>query len=151
MNHADEILKELPDLCDKLLEQDPHELKNLTAGKICKLLGKESGGVYLFSKKNGEPDDCDYYAYVGKTNKFHVRIGVDHRSTDSIAQATTHLLKNNNDLTDMKEARKRLYSNYYVRMLPLDDVETIALLEVYAIIKLKTEFNKTISPKTKTK
>ncbi len=143
MNHADEILKELPDLYKKLCAEKTYELRNLTAGKICSLLGKECGGVYLFSRRKGKTDDYDDYAYVGKTNKFHVRVGSDHRSTDSIAQATKHLLKMNADLTDMKEARERLYSDYRVRMLPLDDKDTRDLLEVYTIIKLRPTLNET--------
>lgn len=132
-----EINDQLPVLLQELLSANMYPLKNLTQGKIEKILGSKEAvpGVYLMS----EIED-DTHVYVGRSKTLAQRIGTDHRAAQK-TQATLGLKlwkQGIEGISCMKTAREYMYSRFSVRMLPIEDVYVRTIFEVYAAMSLGT-------------
>ena len=140
------ISEKMPDLLEKLLACSPHS----SAGKMPSDIPLR--GVYLFSK-------ADRYYYVGRTNRLKARFRehLNGRNNDApfafkIARhATGHLKAKGgkrraeleNDPTfriAFAQAKDDLRQMEW-RWVQVDDPNTQCLLEIYAAIALKAEFN----------
>ncbi|MEC0259726.1 GIY-YIG nuclease family protein [Paenibacillus lautus] len=135
-----EVHEQLPLLLEKLLGADKYLLSELTRGRIEKILGTKSAvpGVYLMSQI-----DDDMPVYVGRSKNLAQRIGTDHRAIQK-TQATLALRlwkQGIEEISCMKTAREYMYKRYNVRMLPINNVYTRTIFEVYAAMNLCTEQN----------
>ena len=135
----DTIIAALPWLRQRLLQQTPHGLENLTQGDVQQILCAVANaypGVYLFTLiKDNVP------LYVGRTANLPVRVANDHRSVDRNLAMVTRALMDNRTLPSMQQAREALFEECEVRMLIEPDAGTRALLEIYVALSLDTQFN----------
>lgn len=125
----------LPSLLDALRNAEPQEIRDLTPKRIVDLLTHERG-MYLFCRK-----EDGQAVYVGRSAILPQRLGVNHRSTQENQAVVTKAIRDNHKMATMEEARGYLYTHYVVRLLSEPDVVTRALLEIYAAMHLKAEFN----------
>lgn len=130
-----ETLDRLPNLLKELCGAAVHDIGSFTRSKVKTAISSEQG-VYLFSESaTGTP------AYVGRSANLSQRLGTNHRSKLKNQAPVTKAIMSDRNLDSMADARKLLYENYVVRVLLVSDSWTRALLEVYAAMVLKTEFN----------
>ncbi|GED33480.1 hypothetical protein P9G84_10075 [Brevibacillus centrosporus] len=136
----EDINKKLPELLDQLLQQEKHPIATLTKAKIETVLDSKLpvAGVYLISEGEG-----DIPVYVGRSRTLAQRIGTDHRATQRTQATLAYKLTTLNipGITCMISARQYMYQNYKVRILPIEDVYTRTIFEVYASMKLETKHN----------
>ncbi len=134
----DAIVKRLPGLLSALMESKPHTLQVLTKGKMQQLLEERGcrAGVYVLSRTAD-----DQAAYVGRCLSLPQRAGSDHRSLDRICNPVALRLKKKFAFPRMSDARDYLYENYQIRLAVEPDANTRAVFELYAALRLKTEFN----------
>ena len=133
-----EIVASLPRLLSALVRSQAYPIADLTKSKVERLI-RETGtraGVYVFSQKAD-----DKPVYVGRSANLPQRLGLNHRSTLANQAALTKCLMDKLGMPSMEAARERLYADFQVRFLAIDDVYTRAAIEIYAALKLGTEFN----------
>jgi hypothetical protein len=140
-----EIYYRLPDLLQRLKGAESYPIKDLTEGKIKKLMGQESNpieGVYLITDHKKKKD-----LYVGRSRNLAVRIGTDLRAVSkeqaTLSHKITTLKEAFPDINTIHEAREYMYNNYSVQMIRVPDVNERTIFQIYAAMELATikEFN----------
>lgn len=133
------IVQELPNYLSQLLQQKANSLKDLTEGKIKRLLGTDSDipGIYLIYNQE-KP------VYIGRSAHLAQRVGKDHRALEETQATLTYRLVRSGlpEITSMKQARDYMFRNFKVKILPVNDEYMRTIFEVYASLKLNTPYNK---------